>query len=326
MKILIIGGTIFLGRHLVEVALKRKHEVTIFNRGIHNADLFSQVQKLRGDRKENLEALKGQTFDAVIDTCGYVPKVVKISTDFLKNSAAHYTFISSVSVYADFSEIGIDENSNVATLKKETEEITGETYGALKFLCEKVVEEAFPNSFLNIRPGLIVGEHDPTDRFTYFPSRIAKGGKILVPNLESLAQFIDVKDLAEWILAMVEKQKTGTFNATNDGITFGELVKTCKEVSKSNASFVPVSDEFLVENEVEAYSELPLWVPKSEGEGFNKVNSQKAVAEGLKFRTLTETVRETLVWEKTREKSWKWRAGLSEEREKSLLLKWENCL
>src|ERR1700726_316357 len=169
MKLLVLGGTVFLGRHIVAAALEREHEVTLFNRGQHNPNLFPTVEKLRGDRSGDLSALEGRQWDAVIDTSGFVPRIVRASAEALRNSVKHYTFISSISVFAQFDKTGIDENATIATLEDETvEEVTNETYGALKALCEQVVEQVLPGRALIIRPGLLVGPDDPTDRFTYW--------------------------------------------------------------------------------------------------------------------------------------------------------------
>ena len=181
MNILILGGTVFLGRAIVEEALRQGHTLTLFNRGKSNPDLFSEVEKLMGDRDLDLSPLEDRKWDLVIDSCGYVPRVVGQSAKLLANAVDHYTFISTVSVYADFSKPGIDENAPVGTLEDETvEEITGETYGPLKALCEQVVQERIPDRSLVIRPGLIVGPHDPTDRFTYWVLRVSQGGEVMV--------------------------------------------------------------------------------------------------------------------------------------------------
>src|SRR5436305_843135 len=264
MRLLIIGGTVFLGRHLVEAALQRGHEVTLFNRGQHNPELFPEVEKLRGDRDGELSALKGRTWDAVIDTCGYFPRVVRQSAGLLADSVGHYTFISSISVFPEDVPPGTTENAPLLSMDDETvEEITGETYGPLKVLCERAVEEELPGRTLIIRPGLIVGPNDPTDRFTYWPVRVARGGRTLAPGRpERLIQFIDVRDLAEWNIRMVEDRKTGIFNANgpNYDLSMGSLLESCKDVSGSDAEFVWVSEDFLTENGVGEWMDMPLWV------------------------------------------------------------------
>lgn len=326
MKILILGGTIFLGKHLVNSALSRGHEVTLFNRGKHNPEWFPEIEKLNGDRDGQLDSLKGREFDAVIDTCGYVPRIVKASAEFLKDNVKNYTFISSISVYKDFSKNGLNENSETGRIEDESiEEITGESYGPLKTLCEETVREIYKDKALIIRPGLIVGENDPSDRFTYWIHRVNEGGKILAPApKEKNVQFIDVKDLADWTIKMIEEKKSGTFNATGPDydLSFEKLIAESKKVSGSNAEAVWVDEKFLTDENVGAYVELPLWLPEEAGGG-NCVNVNKAISEGLTFRPLEETLRDTLEFDKGRE-SYTLRAGLTSQREKELLEKWEN--
>ncbi|MFZ0544031.1 MAG: NAD-dependent epimerase/dehydratase family protein, partial [Candidatus Promineifilaceae bacterium] len=240
MKLLILGGTVFLGRHIVDVALQRGHEVTLFNRGQHNADLYPDVEKLRGNRDGDLAALKGRTWDAVVDTCGYFPRIVRDSAELLADAVEHYTFISSISVYADNVRPGIDENYPVAQLEDESvEEVTGGTYGGLKALCEQAAESAMPGRVLNVRSGLIVGPNDPTDRFTYWVCRVAQGGEVLAPvEPEVAVQVIDVRDQAQWILDMAEARQAGVYNVTGPDytLTFGELFRTTQQVSSSDAA------------------------------------------------------------------------------------------
>src|SRR5579885_1733748 len=239
MKLLILGGTVFLGRHIVEAALARGHEITLFNRRQHNGELFPEVEKLRGDRNGDLSALEGRRWDAAIDTSGYFPRVVRASAQKLSGAVDHYTFISSISVYADFTQVGMDENAPVGTLKDESvEEITGESYGPLKVLCEQAAEQAMPGRVLNIRPGLIVGPHDPSDRFTYWPRRLARGGDVLAPGRpERLVQLIDVRDLAEWNIRAAEARLTGLFNATGPSgeLTMAQVIDACRNVAESDA-------------------------------------------------------------------------------------------
>src|SRR6478672_8232941 len=217
MRLLVLGGTQFLGRHLVEVALREGDAVTIFHRGRTNPDLFAgQVERISGDRDGGLDALAGGEWDAVVDTCGYVPRVVAASARALADRCGHYTFVSTESVYGDVGEPGLDESAPVAVLDDPaTEVVDGETYGGLKALCEEAAEAAMPGRVLNVRPGLIVGPHDPSDRFTYWPRRLARGGEVLAPgSAEGLVQVIDARDLAEWAVRMVEGGKTGVYNAT----------------------------------------------------------------------------------------------------------------
>ncbi len=328
MRLLILGGTVFLGRALVESAQARGHEVTLFNRGKHNPDLFPEVEKLRGDRETDLSALDGRHWDAVIDTCGYVPRVVRASAEKLADAVEHYTFISSISVYSDFSEPDMDENGPLGTLEDPTvEEITGETYGPLKVLCEQAAEEAIPGRTLSLRAGLIVGPHDPSDRFTYWPHRVAQGGDVLAPDDPELpVQFIDVRDLAEWNIRMVEAGKAGIYNATGPDypLSMGRLLETCRDVSASGANLVWMDEAFLLANEAQPWSEIPLWVPASEGAGFSAINCAKAIADGLTFRSIADMVRDTLAWDATRPSDTAFRAGLTPEKEQQLLEAWRN--
>ncbi|MBN8583327.1 MAG: NAD-dependent epimerase/dehydratase family protein [Anaerolineae bacterium] len=321
MKILLIGGTRFLGRHLVTSARARGHEITLFNRGKTNPDLFSRVKTIRGDREKDLDQLSGQ-WDAVIDTCGYVPRVVKLSAEALKERVQQYVFISSISVYSDFSKIGINESSDLGTLSDESvEEITGETYGPLKVLCEKAVQEVFGARALIVRPGLIVGPHDSTDRFTYWPVRINQGGDILTPERpDVLTQFIDARDLADFTIRLIEQNISGVFNATGNPITLNTLFETCKRVSKSNANFKWAPVDFLAKHNVSPWIDMPVWVPdSSEDAGFSRVDISKALSAGLKFTDLSETIRDTLKWEFERPENHEWKAGLKPEREKELI-------
>ncbi len=322
MKLLILGGTVFLGRHLVQAALSRGHTVTLFNRGQHNPELFPQVARLRGDRGGALTALRGQAWDAALDTCGYVPRVVRASASALAGSVRHYTFVSSLSVYARLTDPGVTEAAPLATIADETtEEVTGETYGALKALCERAAEQALPGRALVVRPGLIVGPHDPSDRFTYWPHRMARGGRVLAPGRqERKIQFIDARDLAAWVVRMVEGQQTGIFNATGIGrpLAMGEFLETCQRVCASEGSLEWVSEKFLTEQGVQPYTQLPLWIPGAD----DGVDCTKAITAGLVFRPLETTIRETLLWDIARPAGTVLRSGLSADHEIELLRAW----
>ena len=301
MKILILGGTLFLGR-AVAAALERGHEVTLFNRGRHAAEPDSGVENLIGDRDGQLDALRGRTWDAVVDTSGYVPRLVRASAELLAASVERYVFISSVSVYADFSR-PIDESSPLATMPDESlEEVTGPSYGPLKVLCERAVEEALPGRALVIRPGLIVGPHDPTVRFSYWTARIARGGEVLAPGDPGTpVQLIDARDLAGWTIGMIEAGRPGVFNASGGpGLTMGELLDTCRSASGSEAHLTWVDETFLTERGVVPWAHLPLWMPPSRESHtyFHRIGTDRALAAGLTFRPLAETVRETLAWQR----------------------------
>ncbi len=325
MHLLIIGGTRFVGRHLVEAALARGHSITLFNRGRSNPDLFPQVEQLRGDRDGDLSALKDRQWDAVIDTCGYVPRIVRKSAEVLANAIDHYTFISSISVYAEDGPIGMSEDGPVARLSDETiETITDQTYGPLKVLCEKAVQQRFVDRALIVRPGLIVGPHDPTDRFTYWPHRIARGGEVLAPgDPHQPVQFIDVRDLGEWIVRMMESRQGGIFNATgpDDTLPMKQLLEACMRVTNSSAHLTWVDEKFLLDASVAAWSDLPVWVTAQELR-FATIDCSRAIAHGLTFRSLATTIRDTLAWEVTRPGDHAWGAGLNREREAQLLRAW----
>jgi 2'-hydroxyisoflavone reductase len=327
LKLLILGGTAFLGRAIVEAARARGHELTLFNRGQRNPSLFPEVEQLRGDRDGNMEALHGQRWDAVIDTSGYLPRIVRASAELLADAVDHYTFISSISVYTDFSTRGMDETAPVGTLEDGTvEEITGDTYGPLKALCEQAVEQTLPGRSLIIRPGLIVGPHDPTDRFTYWVERVARGGDVLVPNRPDMdVQIIDVRDLAEWTVQMVESKHTGTYNATGPdyALTLEQVIETCKTVSGSDARWIWVDEQFLLAADVKPWTEVPLWIAdEPDMAGFDAINIDKALAAGLTFRPLAATIQDTLTWSTTRPADAERRAGLESSRESQVLEQW----
>jgi 2'-hydroxyisoflavone reductase len=330
MRILIIGGTRFLGRHLVESALADRHKVTLFNRGQTNPNLFPQLETIIGDREKDLNRLRGRIWDAVIDVAGYIPRIVRLSAEGLEPNVSRYVFISSISVYENFRKIGIDESYPVGKMEDETvEEITGETYGPLKALCEKAVQEIYGERTLIIRPGLIVGPHDPTDRFTYWPVRVTQGGNILAPQKpEAPVQIIDVRDLSDFIIKSIEDNMEGVYNATGPDyeLTLGKLLVVCQQVSGSDANFKWASVEFLNQNKVEAWSDMPAWVPDDEeGLGAARIDIFKAIRAGLKFRPLEETVRDTLEWAKTLPADHEWGAGLTAEREAEVLAAWKEA-
>ncbi len=310
MRILILGGTKFLGRALAEVGLARGHELTLFNRGKTDPGLFPEAEQLRGDRKRDLSALEGRTWDAVIDTSGYVPADVRSAAELLRESR-RYVFVSSVSAYTDFST-GPTEGSPVAELNGlPVDELTSDysNYGPLKALCEAEVERVFAERALIVRPGLIVGPRDPTGRFTYWARRLERGGEILAPGPQDRhAQFVDVRDLASWILDAVERDLSGTFNATNEGVAWGELL--------AGAEATWVSDDFLQEHEVGQWMELPLWLADPGLKGLHEVDVTRAVAAGLRFRPVEETIAGAATAEAVEG------VGLTPQREAELLKAW----
>jgi 2'-hydroxyisoflavone reductase len=300
MQLLVLGGTVFLGRHISGQALERGHELTLFTRGQTNPGLFAEAEHVHGDRDGGLGALRGRTFDAVIDTSGYVPRVVAASADPLAGSADHYTFVSSVSVYEGNGGV-TDPGGPVGTIEDEsTEEITGESYGPLKALCEQAVERAFGDRALVIRPGLIVGPDDPTDRFTYWPARIADGGRVAAPgDPAAQTQVIDVRDLAAWILDMAEGRAAGRWNAVGPArpLAIGELLERCRAVSGSDPEIVWLDNAYLLEQGVEPWTDLPLWLGGDpDYEWMDEVDPGPAVRAGLRHRPIDETIADTLAW------------------------------
>ncbi|MCK4941049.1 SDR family oxidoreductase [candidate division WOR-3 bacterium] len=320
-----MGGTRFLGRTLVETALERGYELTLFNRGQTNPELFPEVEKLRGDRDGDLALLRERKWDVVVDTCGYVPRIIRKSAELLRESVEQYIFISTISVYADFSEPGIDENSPLAKMKDESiEEVTGETYGPLKVLCENVVEKTYPKRSTILRCGLIVGPYDPTDRFTYWPVRIQRGGEVLVPSPPRMpVQFIDATDLAHFILRLAKNRIKGIFNTTGPAqkLTMQDFLDTCNSVTGSKASLTWASEEFITSNDV---GHVPMWTPK-DWRGIFEANCTKAIGAGLKFKPLRETISGTITWHTTRPSDYELKAGLKSEEEKEVLRKWHDA-
>ncbi len=318
MRMLVLGGTAFLGRHIVERALARGHDLTLFNRGRTRPELHPDVEKLRGDRDGDLAALAGRSFDAVVDTSGYVPRIVRETITAL-GEVGHYTFVSSISVYADASTAPT-EDSPVAELAEPTEDWRS-AYGELKADCEDVVCEAFPGAFI-VRPGLIVGPWDPTGRFTYWPQRLADGGRVLAPAPpEAAAQVIDARDLAAFVVSAAERGLSGTFNAVDRPTTRAELLATCNRVAGAEAELVWVDGEFLAAQGVGEWLELPLWVHSAELAGLLAVDPARAFAAGLETRPLADTVRDTLEWVGSGEAPVT-EAGLARAKEERLLRAW----
>jgi 2'-hydroxyisoflavone reductase len=324
--LLVLGGTGFLGPHVVDAALAQGWKVTLFNRGKTNADLFPELEKLQGDRDGELGALEGRRFRAVIDTSGYVPRIVRMSAELLAPNVAHYLFVSSISAYADFAKLGITEDHPVAQLEDpKTEEVMA-AYGGLKAACEATVEEVLPGRAINVRAGYIVGPRDPTDRFTYWPARVDQGGEVLAPGTpEDPIQVIDVRDLAKWMVGALEESHMGVYNLCGPSVPIGRMLESCQAHAAAKSSLVWVDKEFLTAQGVEG-GQLPIWIPPGEPgfEGFAQVSAQKAIATGLTTRPLDETVRATLEWwrEQPPERREKPRAGIGLEREKGLITLW----
>jgi nucleoside-diphosphate-sugar epimerase len=357
LDILVLGGTGFLGPHFVEAARANGHKLTLFNRGKSNPTRFSgeefkDIEQLRGDRKSDLSALEGKRrWDAVLDTSAYFPADVTRSARLLGERTGQYVIISSISVYADNSKPGADESYAVLTMAnpEAAKEITGENYGPLKALSEQAAEKELPGHTTVIRPGLIVGPGDNTDRFTYWPARAARGGEILAPGSASdPTQFIDVRDLAGFILHAIETGSTGVFNAdaASGAISMGSLLAACQHAgtaandiqcirapcpqppeASSTVTWVPA--DFLEAQRVSAWQDMPVWIPPTgEYAGFGRRSTAKAQAAGLKYRPLQETVDDTLQWWKGLPEARRAspNAGLSPEREAALLKAWSQHL
>lgn len=327
MKLLVLGGTRFLGPALVEAARARGHALTLFNRGKTNPGLFPDVEQVHGDRDGQLQGLAGRRWDAVIDTSGYVPRVVRQSAELLAPSVERYLFVSTISVYDESMPAGSDETARLATMPDPTSEDVRAHYGALKALCEQAVEAALPGRALSIRPGLIVGPGDGTDRFTYWPVRLDRGGEVLCPgDGTDPVQVVDVRDLAAWTIEMAERRETGAFNAVGPAsrLTAREMIEACRPPG-SGARLAWVPWAFLEKHKVEPWSDMPVCIPAAgEGGGLSQVSVARAVARGLRFRPVADTARDTLAWWRTlpEERRAKLRAGISAEREREVLAAW----
>ncbi|MFY0758011.1 SDR family oxidoreductase [Metabacillus dongyingensis] len=338
MKVLILGGTRFLGKALTEEGLTRGHEITLFNRGT-NIEAFPEVEQLIGNRDSDVSQLKNRKWDVVMDTCGFAPHQLKKIAAVLGDNIEHYTYISSISVYKDWIPNNIKEDYHLQTMPadklKAVEEGTispYEYYGALKVLCEAEAENHWQGRVLHIRAGLLVGPFDYTDRLPYWVKRVAKGGEVLVPGRKDRpVQLIDVKDIAVWVFNMAEKRKAGTFNVTGpeNELTIEELLNTCKAVTNSDAEFIWADEQFVLEHKVQPWTEMPLWIPEhfpiedetEPWKGTFSISIEKAVNSGLSFRPLADTINDIYRWEKEREVK-ELKAGISQEREQVLLESW----
>lgn len=331
-RILVLGGTGFLGPHFVGAALARGHAITLYHRGKTGADLFPNVEHVKGDRESgDLSALKGREFDVVVDTSGYVPSHVEQSATMFASTAKHYVFVSTVSVYDESGdakkELGEDAPllviADAEAQKARTIREAVPNYGAMKARCEQAAEKAMPGRVCNIRPGLIVGPRDTSDRFTWWPVRMDRGGEILAPgDRDAVVQMIDARDLAEWMLRCVEQRTVGVFNAVGyDGVvTMEEVLYGCKCATSTPGSVTWVDEEFLAENQVGPWMQMPLWIPR---DGRRVYANALARKEGLRFRPLADTIRDTLQWAKTERGNRPFqRTGLSTEREAELLGLW----
>ncbi|MDQ3283850.1 MAG: NAD-dependent epimerase/dehydratase family protein [Acidobacteriota bacterium] len=334
LRILILGGTGFIGPNQVRYAVSRGHKVTVFNRGKTNpGTLPAGVEQLIGDRNGKLDALKGREWDAVIDNPTTLPRWVRDAAAILKGHADQYLFISTISVYADNSKTNMDETDKTIVLEDPTIETINspEAYGGLKALSEKEAEKAFPGKTTIVRPGLIVGAGDNSDRFSYWPLRIARGGEVLAPgNPTDPVQFIDARDLGEWTIRLLEQKTYGTFNATGPAhpLTMAEMLYGIKAVTTAGAQFTWVPAEFLEAQKVGPWMDMPVWIPPSgDSAGFATRNINRALAAGLTFRPLADTATETIRFAASRpaERNEKMRAGLKPEREAEVLAAWHKA-
>lgn len=337
LRILILGGSGFTGPFQVKYALSRGHKVTVFNRGkTHPGELPKEAEQLIGDRNGQLDALKNRKWDVCIDIPTTLPVWVRDAAQILKGNVDRYVFISTISVFSDVSKPNMDENGPLAEYKgadamaetQATVRANMMLYGQLKALSEKEAEKWFPGKALIIRPGLIAGPGDESDRFTYWPVRIEKGGEVLAPGTPNdPVQFIDARDLAEWTIRMAEQRTVGTFNATGPAykLTMGKMLDEIKAATKSNATFTWADADFLRAQKVRAWSDMPTWVPpRGDSIGFSQINTQKALSKGLTFRSIGDTTVATLDWFKKQpaERQAKLKAGLTAEREATVLAAW----
>ncbi|HSS02473.1 MAG TPA: NAD-dependent epimerase/dehydratase family protein [Kofleriaceae bacterium] len=329
-KILVLGGTGFIGPHIVNAAVARGHTVTLFNRGKTHPGLFPEVEKLHGDRDGQLEALANRSWDAVIDPSGYVPRIVKMSAELLAPRVQHYVFISTISVYAKMDVVHADESSPVETIADPANEDVKANYGALKALSEKAAEAAMPGRVASIRPGLIIGPGDPTGRFTHWPTRLAEGGEVLAPGDGSTpVQYIDGRDLGAWITRVVENGTTGTMNALGPEkrVTMKDVLDECNRALGNKAQLVWVGNDLLEKEEVHPWSEMPLWIPnQGDFAGFGTLDNKKAVKAGLTFRPIGETAKDTLAWLQTlppEERTKARTSGIKPDKEAKVLALWK---
>ena len=325
---LILGGTGFIGPHMTELALARGWKVTHFNRGKRDADGVPNVETLHGDRKGQLDSLKGRKWDVVVDNTGYIPKFQKMSVDILAPNTGYCLYISSISAYASFEKPN-DIGSPTGVLEnKDQEEITNETYGPMKALCEQYVRDGYGSRSSIVRPGYIVGPLDPTDRFTYWPVRVAKGGEMAVPGTPAdPIQVVDVRDLVAFMMELVDRRVDGYFNAVTPpgAITMGQLMDTSKKVSGADTSLTWIDEDFLAANLKPEEMNFAPWSPmKGPEAGGSLTGMSHSAKEGLRARPLEETVRDTLAWHETRpaERKAALRSGFTAENEAAILAAW----
>ena len=334
MRLLILGGTEFVGRHLAQTASTAGHDVTLFNRG-SKPDVLPDLPRIHGDRDGGLAGLRGEAFDAVLDVNGYLPRLVRDAATLLQPRVGRYLFISTISVYAELAAPHLGEDAPLGVLDDPTtESIEGGTYGPLKAACERVVAEVFGKERATlVRPGLVVGSYDPTDRFTYWVRRMWRGGDVLAPGTpDDPLQWVDVRDLARFVVRLVEDGTSGVFNAVRpaDSVTMGELLVTAGTAARLARAgsgdyaynLTWVDEEFLQEAGVRPWAALPAWLPSGEN-NLIRVSSQRAAAAGLDTRPVLDTVADVLAWDRQRG-SPPLKAGLEAEREAELLAQWRS--
>lgn len=323
MNILVLGGTVFVGRHFVAAALASGHRVTLVHRGQRGAELFPEVDRILADRDGGLDALGDRTWDAVVDCCGYVPRIVAQSADALRDRVGRYLFVSTISVYRDPSMPGMTEEAPIFEESPDgVEEVTGETYGPMKVGCERRVTDAYGDRATIVRPGLVMGPNDPTNRFTYWVDRLAEGGEAIVPSRpEQPMQLIDARDLGRFMLSLVERDVAGTFNACGADTprTLGDMVEACHTLNLGT-QIVWVEPDFLAAHDVALWSELPLILPPDgSSDGMCQVSNARALQAGLSFRSWEETARDTLAWIRAEPPQGTPRHGLDRAKERALL-------
>lgn len=317
MKVLMLGGTSFVGRHMVEKLLENGHEVVLFNRGKSNPTAFPNLRKIIGDRRKDAPKLAEERWDAVIDTSAYTPSDLQPVLQHIKTD--HYTFISTISVYDDYKGGPVSETSSVFQHEVQGDKVTGETYGPLKVMCEKLIKESIGDKALIIRPGIVIGPQDPTDRFTYWAMKLNGEGNVLIPgSKERKVQWIDARDLAAFTVSQLERKRTGVYNVVADPVSMEEFVL---QTTFGQPDTVWADEQYLLEEGVQAF-ELPFWMPYSEDypEGFILVANEEAKGTGLTFRPLKQSAKDTLEWVE-KEENFQLKAGISREKEKNLLEK-----
>ena len=335
LKILVLGGTQFVGPAIVNEAIGRGHRLTLFNRGITNPELFDQLPHIDpGDREKGLEgyqSLKKKKWDVVIDVWPERSQLVEEASQYLRSLASHYIFVSSIAVYRDFNEVGLHEGSSVVSLPKNKEEWY---YPEEKVAAEKIIQERFPDNHTIVRPGPIKGWRDPANDLAYWLIKLKRGEEVIGPGSGSdPIQFIDVKDLGRFIIHAAEEKVRGTYNITGpqeNPLLWRDFLQKCKEITGNKGKVTWLSEDFLRQQKVRSFEDLPLWAPLSEDRGFMQISNEKGVAKGLTFRSLEETFQDVTTWfEQNQNEDYRFggkygSTGLEREREIRLLERWKN--